>query len=144
MRAPTTAISTAMERPALRHTSSPCTGSWLIQQTGTVSSADGTYRWTGSIAMDTAGNMALGSHVSTDGLSPHPAVFPGVRLIGRLAGDPAGQMTTPEVHLVDGTISARGPRWGDYAAMRVDPADGCTFLYPTAIHHRRPARLRPL
>ena len=119
----------------------PGTGSWVIQQQGTISSTDGTYRWTGSIAMDKAGNMALGYNVSTDGISPHPTVFPGVRLIGRLAGDPAGQMTTPEIHLVDGTISAGGQRWGDYAGMRIDPSDGCTFWYTTDYNNGSQTRI---
>ena len=39
-------------------------------------------------------------------------------------------MTTPEVHLADGGAASAG-RWGDYSAMRVDPANGCTFWYTT-------------
>jgi uncharacterized repeat protein (TIGR01451 family) len=125
----------------------PGSGSWVIQQQGTFAPADSTtttttsiHRWTGSIAMDKAGNMAMGYNVSNDGVAPHPTVFPGVRVVGRLATDPPGEMTTPEVHLADGGISATcldsmnnvvGCRWGDYSAMRVDPADGCTFWYTT-------------
>jgi uncharacterized repeat protein (TIGR01451 family) len=112
-------------------------GMWKIYQQGTFSPADSTtttttsiYRWMGSIAMDQAGNIALGYSASNDGVAPHPMVFPGVRIVGRLATDPLGEMTTPEVHLADGG-AAGGGRWGDYSAMRVDPANGCTFWYTT-------------
>jgi uncharacterized repeat protein (TIGR01451 family) len=112
-------------------------GMWKIHQQGTFSPADSTtttttsiYRWMGSIAMDEAGNVALGYSASNDGVAPHPTVFPGVRVVGRLATDPLGEMTTPEVHLADGGASSGG-RWGDYSAMRVDPADGCKFWYTT-------------
>lgn len=119
----------------------PGSGSWVIQQQGTFAPADSTtttttsiHRWTGSIAMDQAGNLALGYNVSNDGVSPHPTVFPGVRIVGRLASDPLGEMTTPEVHLADGGAvngTSGGQRWGDYSAIRVDPSDGCTFWYTT-------------
>jgi uncharacterized repeat protein (TIGR01451 family) len=112
-------------------------GNWQIHQQGTFSPADSTtttttsiYRWMGSIAMDKAGNIALGYSASNDGVAPHPTVFPGVRVVGRLATDPLGEMTTPEVHLVDGGAASAG-RWGDYSAMRVDPANGCTLWYTT-------------
>src|SRR5215471_12727730 len=67
-------------------------------------------------------------------VSPHPTVYPGVRIVGRLASDPPGEMTTPEVILANGGMSATckdnnhnvvGCRWGDYSAIRMDPADGC-------------------
>jgi uncharacterized repeat protein (TIGR01451 family) len=113
------------------------TGNWTIYQQGTFAPYDSTtttttsiHRWTGSIAMDQAGNIALGYNVSNDGVAPHPTVYPGVRIVGRLASDPPGEMTTPEVILANGGKSAGG-RWGDYSAIRVDPADGCTFWYTT-------------
>lgn len=120
----------------------PGSGSWVIQQQGTFAPADSTtttttsiHRWTGSIAMDQAGNIAMGYNVSSDGVAPHPTVDPGVRIVGRLAGDPPGEMTTPEVHLADGgsTCGNGGGncRWGDYSTIRVDPKDGCTFWYTT-------------
>jgi len=122
--------------------SPPGSGSWTIAQQGTFAPYDSTtttttsiYRWTPSIAMDKTGNIALGYNVSNDGIAPHPTVYPGVRIVGRLASDPLGEMTTPEVHVVDGGASVNTSdltyRWGDYSAMRVDPADGCTFWYTT-------------
>ena len=99
-------------------------GNWSINQQGTYS-PDSTFRWMGSVAMDKAGDMALGYSVSSTSL------FPSVRYVGRLATDPLNQMTTTEVTLVNGNNSqiANGSRWGDYSSMRVDPADGCTFWY---------------
>ena len=93
--------------PQRQHTS------WTIAQQGTFAPYDSTnttttsiYRWTPSIAMDKAGNIALGYNVSNDGIAPHPTVYPGVRIVGRLASDPLGEMTTPEVH-ADGASSRR-------------------------------------
>jgi len=86
---------------------------------------DSTYRWMGSIAMDSAGNMALGYSDSSS------AVHPGVHYTGRLVGDPLGQMTQGENSLIDGAGSQTNSltRWGDYSAMTVDPVDDCTFWY---------------
>ena len=119
----------------------PGSGSWVIQQQGTFAPADSTtttttsiHRWTGSASMDQAGDIAMGYNVSNDGVSPHPTVYPGVRIVGRLNSDPPGEMTTPEVHLADGggvNGTSGGQRWGDYSALRVDPADACTFWYTT-------------
>jgi hypothetical protein len=97
---------------------------WTIYQQGTYA-PDADNRWMGSIAMDKAGNMALGYSVSST------STFPSVRYTGRLAGDPVGSLPQGETTLVDGTgsqLSATG-RWGDYSSMAVDPTDDCTFWY---------------
>jgi hypothetical protein len=85
---------------------------------------DSSYRWMGSIAMDQAGDMALGYTVSSSSISPS------VRFTGRVPTDPASTMEA-EVNVVSGTGSQNGnlSRWGDYSAMQVDPADDCTFWY---------------
>jgi uncharacterized repeat protein (TIGR01451 family) len=122
-------------------------GSWTLYQESTFAPADSTtttttsiHRWTSSIGIDQAGNIAMGYNVSNDGIAPHPTVFPGLRVVGRLAADPLGEMTTPEVSLANGGGSITcldmmnnptGCRWGDYSALRVDPVDGCTFWYTT-------------
>jgi hypothetical protein len=87
---------------------------------------DGVHRWMGSIAMDRAGNMALGFSAS-DGVS----VFPSSRYTGRLVTDPAGQMPQGEGVFVAGTgaQTSAGSRWGDYSSMNIDPSDDCTFWY---------------
>ena len=86
---------------------------------------DALYRWMGSIALDKAGNMALGFSVSSS------ATKPGLHYTGRLAGDPAGVMAQGEGVFIDGTGSQLSNlnRWGDYAMMGVDPVDDCTFWF---------------
>ncbi len=97
---------------------------WGIYQQGTYA-PDGDHRWMGSIAMDQAGNIALGYSVSG------PATYPSVRYTGRLATDPLGTLPQGETSLVEGSgsqLSTTG-RWGDYSLMAVDPTDDCTFWY---------------
>lgn len=79
----------------------------------------------GGVAMDGAGNIALG-YSKTD---TSPAIFPSIGITGRLAGDAPGSMAG-ELDIVAGTAAQTGTgRWGDYAAMGIDPADDCTFWY---------------
>ncbi|HET9317488.1 MAG TPA: hypothetical protein VFQ51_17985 [Vicinamibacteria bacterium] len=85
---------------------------------------DTIHRWMGSIAMDRAGNMALGYSAS------NASVFPSLRYTGRLVTDPLGDMPQGEGILHAGTGSqTTSARWGDYTAMTVDPRDDCTFWY---------------
>ena len=113
----------------------PGTGSWVIQQQGTFSptdtpftTLDSIHRWNGSLDMDKAGNIAMSYNVSADGVGSDVSLFPGIRYVGRLAGDPPGEMTTPETDLAVGTTAKPGGgRWGDYSTTRIDPVDGCTF-----------------
>jgi len=98
-------------------------GAWSISQQGTYA-PDATHRWMGSVAMDGAGNIALGYSVSSS------TVFPGVRYTGRLASDPLGTMPQGEQSIIGGAASLTWTlRWGDYSAMSVDPVDDCTFWY---------------
>lgn len=101
-------------------------GNYTIAQQGTFAPGDGVHRWMGSVAQDRRGNMAVGYSV-VNGVD----VFPGIRYTGRLAGDPAGQLTLGEGVIVDGTAAqtATNSRWGDYTSMNIDPADDCTFWY---------------
>src|SRR5262249_28197150 len=85
---------------------------------------DATFRWMASTAMDKVGNMAMGYSASSSSIHPQ------VRITGRLAGDPLGQMTQGETTVVAGNGSqTQISRWGDYSSMVVDPTDGCTFWY---------------
>ncbi|MCW2879632.1 MAG: hypothetical protein JWQ95_3732 [Sphaerisporangium sp.] len=98
-------------------------GNPTVFQQGTYS-PDATYRWTGSVAMDKVGNIALGYTASSSSIHPE------IRFTGRLAADPAGQMTQGEGTIVAGSGSQTTySRWGDYSSMSVDPGDGCTFWY---------------
>lgn len=81
--------------------------------------------WLGSIAMDKAGDIALGFSVSSHGMPP--AIY----IAGRGPGDPAGVMFGPMV-LVNGSGVQKNNsfnRWGDYSSMSMDPADDCTLWY---------------
>lgn len=99
-------------------------GSWSLYQTGTYAPNDGLHRWMGSIAMDKAGNIALGYNGSSS------FTYPGVRYTSRSPGDPLGTMSGGEVVMVAGSdVQVNSVnRWGDYSTMSVDP-DGCTFWY---------------
>ena len=96
----------------------------VIYQQGTYA-PDSDHRWLGSVAMDKAGNIALGYSVSG------PATFPSIRYTGRLEADPLNVMTLGEADLMVGTGSQRhaSGRWGDYSSLVVDPVDDCTFWF---------------
>ncbi|MGA3012834.1 MAG: T9SS type A sorting domain-containing protein [Bacteroidales bacterium] len=103
-------------------------GSWNIYQQSTYS-ADTNCRWMGSIAMDTAGNLALGFSISSSNM------YPSIKYTGRLFNDPLNVMDISEKGIFYGSGSntsndAGGySRWGDYSSMSVDPSDGMTFWY---------------
>jgi hypothetical protein len=101
-------------------------GSWGLYQEGTYAPEDGNYRWMGSIAMDTTGNIALGFSISSS------SMFPSIRYTGRLNGDPLGVMTIAEKGIINGNgsqTSASGGRWGDYSALNADPVEIGKFWY---------------
>jgi hypothetical protein len=85
---------------------------------------DSNYRWMGSVAMDQAGDLAVGYSVSSSSVSPS------VWFAGRVQTDPASTLES-EVNIISGSGSQTGglSRWGDYSAMQVDPVDDCTFWF---------------
>jgi uncharacterized repeat protein (TIGR01451 family) len=90
---------------------------------------DTTNRFMPSVAIDRAGDMALG-YSTTSSTS-----FPAIKYAGNLSSDPLNSITETEVSLINGTGTQTGNcgpstciRWGDYSAMTLDP-DGCTFWY---------------
>lgn len=87
-------------------------------------SPDATYRWAGSIAMDKAGDIALGYSASSTSI--HPAI----RYTGRVPTTQLGKMQA-EATIFNGAGSQtrRLTRWGDYSSMAVDPVDDCTIWY---------------
>jgi hypothetical protein len=103
----------------------PVTGAFSVYQNATFA-PDSTYRWMGSAAMDQAGNLAIGYSASSS------AINPALRYTGRNAGDPLNTLGT-EVSILVGTGSQTTglSRWGDYAALRIDPSDDCTFWFST-------------
>jgi hypothetical protein len=99
---------------------------WTLFQEGTYAPGDGNNRWMGSVAMDGAGNIALGYSVSSS------TTFPSIRYTSRQASDPLGTMPGGEVEAIAGSgVQSGGERWGDYSTMSVDPVDNCTFWYTT-------------
>jgi hypothetical protein len=103
---------------------------WSIFQQGTYA-PDTDHRWMGSIAQDSAGNIALGFSVSNG-----DTTYPSIRYAGRMVSDPLGDMTQGEATLIDGSGSqlissppAAAGRWGDYSMMAIDPTDDCTYWY---------------
>jgi hypothetical protein len=85
-------------------------------------------RFMPSVAVDRAGNMALG--YSTSDSTTKPAL----KYAGRLSTDPVNTLGQTESVLIQGAGTQLGncggtcTRWGDYSAMTLDP-DGCTFWY---------------
>jgi Bacterial Ig-like domain (group 3) len=107
-------------------------GTFGVYQQGTYS-PDSSNRWLGSIAMDQAGDIAVGYSDSSS------SVFPGINYTARAPADPLGTMQS-EVVIKPGSSSQTtclddtgnpsvNCRWGDYSAMSIDPTDDCSFWY---------------
>jgi hypothetical protein len=87
------------------------------------------YRFMPSLAVDLAGDMALGYSTSSS------TAKPAIKYAGRLSTDPVNTFSQTEQVLIQGAGTQTGncgsglcTRWGDYSAMSLDP-DGCTFWY---------------
>ena len=98
---------------------------WGIAQQSTYA-PDGDWRWMGSMAMDGAGDIALG-FTASNGTS----TFPSLRAVGRLAGDPANTLPRAETTLIPGGGGRTdgAPMWSDWSQMTVDPVDDCTLWH---------------
>ncbi|MDP4281980.1 MAG: T9SS type A sorting domain-containing protein [Bacteroidota bacterium] len=105
----------------LRRTS----GDWSLYQQATYAPNDSNYRWMGSIAMDTKGDIALGFTVSST------KMYPTIRYTGRSSQDPLGQMTVAEKGIMNGggSQTSSSQRWGDYSGMTIDPTTDSVFWY---------------
>jgi hypothetical protein len=101
---------------------SPGTAPAVFQQ-GTVVDPDTDF-WLGSIAMDQAGDIALGFSAMSH------TQFSSIFVAGRTPADPAGKMFGPLVLARGGGVQVNSfKRWGDYSSMTIDPKDDCTFWY---------------
>ncbi len=95
-----------------------------VYQEQTYSPDTALYRWMGTSAMNKAGDLAF----SYSGSSSN--VYPSLYISGRYAGDLLNSLAQGEGTLYAGTASqTSGSRWGDYASMKVDPSDDCTFWF---------------
>src|SRR5574341_192984 len=91
---------------------------WGIHQQGTYAPSDGLHRWMGSIAMDGAGNIALGYSLASR------TVYPSIAYVGRQASlQNLGVMTESEAIMMSGSGAQEhsSGRWGDYSSLSVDP-----------------------
>lgn len=96
---------------------------WKLIQEGTQDLGDGLNRFMGSIAIDQAGDIALGYSASS------ADAYPSIRYATRTPSDPLGTLG-PEKVLIKGKGSqTSSDRWGDYSGMAVDPVGGCQFWY---------------
>lgn len=85
------------------------------------------HRFIPSLAINRAGDMALGYSTSSS------TTKPALKYAGRLAADPINTFSQTEQLLIQGAGTQTGTclgstctRWGEYSAMTLDP-DGCTF-----------------
>jgi hypothetical protein len=93
-----------------------------IYQQGTFA-PDTDNRWMASIAMDHSGNIGVGYSVSSAG------TFPSIRYTGWEVGNPLGALQNETFLVVGGGSQTGYNRWGDYAAMRIDPSDDCLLWF---------------
>lgn len=96
---------------------------WTLYQEGTFAPDDGNHRFMGAIAIDASGNIGMGYSISG------PNTFPSLAFTGRRASDPLGEMTVDEFVVAQGSGNAPFDRFGDYAAMAVDPVNERTFWF---------------
>jgi hypothetical protein len=86
-----------------------------VFQQGTIIDPDTDF-WLGSIAMDRAGNIAVGFNAMSRN------DFSSVYVAGRKVSDPRGAMFGPlRLALGSGVQFNSYKRWGDYSSMTVDP-----------------------
>jgi hypothetical protein len=103
--------------------STPSGGRFSLYQAGTFQNKTDNY-WMGSLAMDKAGDIALGFSADNS-TNLHPSIW----VTGRLPGDAKGKMGAPTVLHKGTTVQGQSNRWGDYSSMSVDPDDDCTLWY---------------
>ena len=109
------------------------TGSgWSIYQQSDYA-PDSDNRWMGSIAQDSAGNIALCYSVSSI------TVFPSIRCtIGWSNYEMTIKAGTGSQ--LDSARPAQSARWGDYSALQIDPSDDTTFWYTNEYYQTSMAR----
>jgi hypothetical protein len=88
---------------------------------GTFNPGGANYRWMGSIAQDSAGDLGLGYSVSGN------SIYPSVAVTGMEPGQ--GGMEFETMTYFGPNFQDTYSRWGDYSGMAVDPKDDCTFWY---------------
>lgn len=100
----------------------PTGAAFSLYQQGTFS-PDSAFRWMGSAAMDSLGNIALGYSASSSTL------YPEVVFTGRTSVMALGTMGAETVMQGGSGAQTNYSRWGDYTSLRIDPTDDRTFWY---------------
>ena len=96
-----------------------------LHQSG-ITPDDGEYRWMGSVAMNRAGDIAVGYSRSSAAAGDYPSIY----YSGQTAGDPLGTTETEAVIKQGGGSQMNSfDRWGDYSSMALDGSNSCTFWY---------------
>jgi subtilisin-like proprotein convertase family protein len=99
----------------------PTTTPTIFQQ-GTYA-PDTAFRWAGSMAFDSAGDIGLGFSISSSTISPS------IRYTGRLATDILGMISQGEATSINGTgAQTIGTGWAE-SSIDIDPTDDCTFWH---------------
>lgn len=97
---------------------------WEIYQEGTyVSPYNGKDAFSGSMAMDSQGNIGMG--YTTVSSSEKIAIY----YTGRYANDPLGQMTVDETLIAQSTTNNSSNRLADYVHLTVDPENDKSFWH---------------
>lgn len=102
------------------------TNTYEMHQQSTYDPTDDTARWVTSLAQDKFGNLMVSYSVASS------TVYPGIRYTGRLAEDALNTLAEENSLIEGGGAQTGDSRWGDYAAMSLDPADDCTFWFTHA------------
>jgi hypothetical protein len=97
-------------------------GAFSLFQQGTFA-PDSAYRWMGSAAMDSVGNIAIGYSKSSS------SIYPSIAFAGRTPSMAPGTLGTETVLVAGKGAQTTYNRWGDYTALRIDPDDDATFWY---------------
>jgi hypothetical protein len=104
------------------------TGTWSLRQSGTYA-PDAHSRWMGSIRLNGQSELGLGYSISST------TIYPGIRYTGQSAAAyaaGAGTLDLAEQTVVTGAYPQTSyNRWGDYAAISIDPLDDKTFWFTT-------------
>jgi len=101
----------------------PVGSSFSVYQAGTYKISSDNL-WMGSVALDQAGDMALGFSID-NATSLDPSIY----LTGRKPTDKLNKLEKYVVIHTGTTVQGAVNRWGDYSSMSVDPSDDCTMWY---------------
>jgi len=94
---------------------------WVIYQEGTYVQPNGHSAFSGTMCMDSYGNIGLAYTIVSQNM------YPSLRFTGRYSTDPLNVMTIEESSFANGTQSNPSFRYGDYSQMTIDPNDDNTF-----------------